>query len=178
MWRSIAAGCLLLCAAQFAWSLGEYSRTASYDDQIVVRCTDKLKGTIQLLQQNTDLWHVGQDTVDLRMARRTFARVQQYIPECRVLIDNVEEHIQQAEAEMFPARLQEEEVWAQSVLESVLNTKASLAECQAAIENWEKARFQEGTNAWFQEYHTYDAIVMWYQKEAEEHPNLVRYVRV
>ena len=91
--------------------------------------TDKLKGTIQLLQQNTDLWHVGQDTVDLRMARRTFARVQQYIPECRVLIDNVEEHIQQAEAEMFPARLQEEEVWAQSVLESVLNTKVIFYGC-------------------------------------------------
>ena len=85
--------------------------------------TDKLKGTIQLLKQNTDLWHVGQDTVDLRMSRRTFARVQQYVPECRVLIDNVEEHVQQAEAQMFPARLQEEEVWAQSVLESVLNTK-------------------------------------------------------
>ena len=57
------------------------------------------------------------------MSRRTFARVQQYVPECRVLIDNVEEHVQQAEAQMFPARLQEEEVWAQSVLESVLNTK-------------------------------------------------------
>jgi murein tripeptide amidase MpaA len=129
-----------------------------------------------LLQQNTDLWHVGQDTVDLRMSRRTFARVQQYVPECRVLIDNVEEHVQQAEAQMFPARLQEEEAWAQSVLESVLNTKASLAECQAAIENWEKARFQEGTSAWFQEYHSYDAIVTWYKMVAEEHPNLVRYV--
>ena len=60
------------------------------------------------------------------MPRQTFARVQKYVPECHVLIDNVEEHIHQAEAQMFPARLQEEEVWAQSVLEDVLKTKVKL----------------------------------------------------
>ena len=87
------------------------------------RSTDKLKGTIQLLHDSTDEWNVGEDTVDLRMPRKTFARVQKYVPECQVLIENVEEHIRKAEAQMFPARLQEEEAWAKMVLENVLKTK-------------------------------------------------------
>ena len=63
------------------------------------------------------------------MSRKMFARVQGYVPECSIHIDNVEEHIKEAEAQMFPARLQEEEVWAQSVLESVLNTKVGVSYC-------------------------------------------------
>ena len=84
---------------------------------------DKQKGTVQLLQQHTDLWHIGQTTVDLRMTRRMFAKVQKYVPECYVLIEDVEAYVQMAESQMFPARVQEQEVWAQSVLESVLKTK-------------------------------------------------------
>jgi hypothetical protein len=109
------------------------------------------------------------------LPRETFARVQKYVPECRVLIADVEAYVQEAEAQMFPARIQEEEAWAKSVLENVLKTKPSLAECQAAIESWENARF-EGANAWFEEYHNYDAIVTWYQKLASENPDLVSYV--
>ena len=95
----------------------------------LLHSTDKLKSTIQLLHDNTDEWNIGQDTIDLRMSRKTFARVQKYVPECSVLIDNVEDHVREAEAQMFPARLQEEESWAQSVLESVLKTKVCACVC-------------------------------------------------
>ena len=85
--------------------------------------TDKLKGTIQLLQQNTDTWHVGEQTIDLRMTRRSFAAVQKYVPECHILINDVESHMRMAEEQMFPARLQKEESWAHAVLQDVLKTK-------------------------------------------------------
>lgn len=84
---------------------------------------DKQKGTIQLLQQHTDVWHIGQATIDLRMTRKMFTKIQKFIPECYVVIEDVEAYVQAAEAQMFPARVQEQEVWAQSVLESVLKTK-------------------------------------------------------
>ena len=85
--------------------------------------SDKRKGTIQLLQQNTDEWHVGEDTIDLRMPRAIFIAVQEYVPECHIIIEDVEAHVQMAESQMFPARIQEEELWAQKVLESILKTK-------------------------------------------------------
>ena len=84
---------------------------------------DKWKGTVQLLQQNTDEWNIGDQTIDLRMSRRTFAAVQKYVPECYVLIEDVESHVQRAEARMFRARVQEQEIWAHTVLENVLKTK-------------------------------------------------------
>lgn len=176
MWRYIVAVCLVLWATPFIAGLGEYSRTVSYSDQVVVRCTDKLKGTIQLLQQNTDTWHVGEQTIDLRMTRRSFAAVQKYVPECHILINDVESHMRMAEEQMFPARLQKEESWAHAVLQDVLKTKPSLAECEAAIQNWETARFDK-TSGWFEEYHDYSTIVMWYERKAKQHPNLVRYVK-
>ena len=86
---------------------------------------DKRKASVKLLQKNTDLWHVGEQSIDLRMSRRTFAAVQNYVPECYVLIENVEAHVQMAEAQMFPAKMQEEETWAQQVLQDVLKTKVS-----------------------------------------------------
>lgn len=175
MWRCIVAVCLVLCAIPLAVGLGEYSRVVSYSDQVVVRCMDKFKATVQLLQQNTDEWHVGDQSIDLRMSRRMFAGAQKYVPECHVLIDNVEAHVRAAEAQMFPAKIQEEELWAHAVLEDVLKTKPSLAECEAAIQNWETARFNKA-DAWFEEYHNYDAIVMWYKYQASNHSNLVRYV--
>ena len=89
----------------------------------VLYSMDKWKGTVQLLQQNTDEWNIGDQTIDLRMSRRTFAAVQKYVPECYVLIEDVESHVQRAEARMFPARVQEQEIWAHTVLENVLKTK-------------------------------------------------------
>lgn len=175
MWRCTVAACLLLCATRLASGLGEYSRVVSYRDQIVVRCADKRKGTVQLLQQNTDKWHVGEQSIDLRMPRETFAAIQKFVPECYVLIEDVEAHVQTAETQMFPARVQEEEAWAKTVLEDLLKTKPSLEECEAAIQNWENSRFQEA-DAWFEEYHNYDAIVMWYRHQAQEHPTLVHYM--
>lgn len=78
-----------------------------------------------MLQEHTDEWHIGEQSIDLRMSRRTFAAVQKYVPECHILIEDVEAHVQMAEARMFPARVQEEELWAQSVLEDLLKTKVT-----------------------------------------------------
>ena len=97
---------------------------------ITVNSMDKRKATVQLLSENSDKWHVGEQSIDLRMSRRTFAAVQKYVPECFVLIQNVEAHVQMAEAQMFPVRRQQKEAWAQ---------------------NWEKAHLHE-SKTWFEEY--------------------------
>lgn len=78
-----------------------------------------------MLQQHSDEWHIGEQSIDLRMSQRTYAAVQKYVPECHLLIADVEAHVQMAEARMFPARVQEEEQWAQAVLEDLLKTKVS-----------------------------------------------------
>ena len=75
------------------------------------------------MQENADVWNVREQSIDLRLGRSTFAAVQKYVPECHVLIQNVEAHVQMAEAQMFPAKLQEEEMWSQEVLNNVLKTK-------------------------------------------------------
>lgn len=94
-----------------------------YSRSRLIHSADKRKGTVQLLQQNTDKWHVGEQSIDLRMPRETFAAIQKFVPECYVLIEDVEAHVQTAEAQMFPARVQEEEAWAKTVLEDLLKTK-------------------------------------------------------
>ena len=91
-----------------------------------VNSMDKRKATVQLLSENSDKWHVGEQSIDLRMSRRTFAAVQKYVPECFVLVQNVEAHVQMAEAQMFPVRRHQEEAWAQEVLGNVLKTKVSV----------------------------------------------------
>lgn len=56
----------------------------------------------------------------MRISRKAFARVQSYFPECTVIIDDVEAHVQVAEARMFPQQKVEQEAWLQEVVRAVL----------------------------------------------------------
>ncbi len=77
---------------------------------------DRKKATIQVLQAHSDIWHVGKDTIDLRLNKRVFARVQKFFPECRVIVANVESFVQQAEMQMFPVRMADEQAWVEEVM--------------------------------------------------------------
>ncbi len=83
---------------------------------------------MQILQahKDTDLWHIGEDTVDLRMDRRLFARVQSHFLECHIVVSNVEALIQEEEAEIFPEATAEEQAWEQ---EAIAQTMSNVSEC-------------------------------------------------
>ncbi len=56
----------------------------------------------------------------MRIARKTFARVQEYFPECSIMVEDLEAHVQAAEARMFPQKKAEQEAWLQAVVQSVI----------------------------------------------------------
>ena len=58
--------------------------------------------------------------MDLRIARKTFARVQSYFPHCNVIVQDLEATVQEAEAQMFPKRTREQDAWMKTVIQSVL----------------------------------------------------------
>ncbi len=62
------------------------------------------------------MWHVGHETVDLRVDKRLFARVQRYFPECHIVVSNVETFVQEAEAQMFPQEMAKEQAWEEEVI--------------------------------------------------------------
>lgn len=56
-------------------------------------------------QSAVDIWRVGAEgTVDMRMSRSIAAVVLHYIPECYLLIDNVEAHVQGAEQQLVTSQ--------------------------------------------------------------------------
>ena len=81
---------------------------------------DKNKGTVKVLQAHSDIWKLGKESIDLRVNRQKFARVQNYFPECSVIVENLESYMQEAEAQMFPANQAEEQAWVQSVIEETI----------------------------------------------------------
>ena len=81
---------------------------------------DKNKPTVKVLRAHADVWRTGKEDVDVRVNKKTFARVQNYFPECTVLVANVEEYMQEAEAQMFPEAMAEEQAWVQEVMKETL----------------------------------------------------------
>lgn len=66
-----------------------------------------------------DVWKIDPNgPVDMRMSRELFSVVQEYVPECHLLIDSVEAHVQEAELGMLSAE-QHQEIWEQAVIEEV-----------------------------------------------------------
>lgn len=153
-------------------AVGDYSRTASYEDQILVRCPDRNKATVQVLMAHSDVWNLGKDNVDLRIKSSAFARVQRFFPECNVIVSNLEAHVQEAESLMFPMRKADEQAWMAAVAQEAF--PKDLAKCESEMQAWERA-FQE-SKAWFEEYHDYDAIKNWYKNKAEANSNIMTYV--
>jgi hypothetical protein len=83
-----------------------YKRTARYDDQIVVKCelTERL-GTV-LERDLVDLWGFDEEKrLHLRLGVQLWSELQSTLPECSVVIENVEEYVEEyvskAEKEMF-----------------------------------------------------------------------------
>ena len=78
------------------------------------------KATVQVLRDHSDVWSMGKESIDMRVNRQAYARVQEYFPECTVLIADLEAHVQAAEQQMFPKKAKEQEAWIQSVVEAVV----------------------------------------------------------
>ena len=64
---------------------------------------------------HSDVWKLGKDSVDLRIKASAFSRVQRFFPECNVVVSDLEAHVQEAEALMFPMRKADEEAWMAAV---------------------------------------------------------------
>ncbi|XP_064391731.1 carboxypeptidase O-like isoform X2 [Halichondria panicea] len=163
---------VVVCALQAKATGSTYSRTANYQNEIVIRCPDKKKATIQTLQAHSDVWHVGKDTIDVRLSKKTFARVQNYFPKCHIVVANVESFVQQAEVQMF--RMAEEQAWVQEVMAETIPKCGSLKQCEAALEDWEAD--QQMSSSFFEQYHPYEDIKSFYKTLSETHANLVTYM--
>lgn len=72
-----------------------------------------------MLRDHSDVWHVGKESIDMRISRKAFARVQGYFPECAVIVEDLEAHVQAAEARMFPQKKAEQEAWLQAVVQAI-----------------------------------------------------------
>jgi hypothetical protein len=73
-----------------------YKRTARYDDQIVVKCelTERL-GTV-LERDLVDLWGFDEEKrLHLRLGVQLWSELQSTLPECSVVIENVEEYVEE-----------------------------------------------------------------------------------
>ncbi len=55
------------------------------------------------------------------MDRRLFARVQKYFRDCRIVVSNVESLVQDAEVQMFPEQMAEEQTWEEEVKAQTLH---------------------------------------------------------
>ena len=66
---------------------------------------------------HSDVWNLGKDSVDLRIKSNAFGRVQNYFPECSVIVSDLEAHVQEAENLMFPMKKVQEEAWMETVAE-------------------------------------------------------------
>jgi len=62
----------------------------------------------------------GSNSVDLRLKRKTFEHVQNYFPECHIVVQNLELAVQQAESQMFPKKTAAQDKWMKTVIQSVL----------------------------------------------------------
>ncbi len=56
----------------------------------------------------------------MRIQGSAYARVQDYFPECSVVVQDLEAHVQSAEAKMFPQKKAQQEAWLQEVVKAVL----------------------------------------------------------
>ena len=81
---------------------------------------DKNKPSVQVLQAHADIWKLGKESIDLRVNKNMFARVQSYFPECTTIVANLESYMQEAEAQMFPANKDDEQAWIESVIQETI----------------------------------------------------------
>ncbi|CAI8026890.1 Mast cell carboxypeptidase A [Geodia barretti] len=97
---------ILLLLLTLAAASELYQRTEHYDDQIVVKCelkesfTERL-GTL-LEKDFVDLWGVDEEKrLHIRLGNQLWSELQSTLPECSVVIENVEEYVSKAEKKPF-----------------------------------------------------------------------------
>ncbi len=56
----------------------------------------------------------------MRVKESAYARVESYFPECSVVVEDLEAHVQSAESKMFPQKKAEQEAWLETVVQAVL----------------------------------------------------------
>ena len=56
----------------------------------------------------------------MRISRSAYARVQSYFPECSVVVEDLEAHVQAAELQMFPQKKAEQEEWLKVVVQAMM----------------------------------------------------------
>ena len=153
-------------------SLGDYARTVSYKGDIVLRCPDRTKSTVNVLRKHADVFHVGADqSIDLRLSQKSFESVERYFPECKVVIEDLEEHVRTSEERMVSSK-EKLRAWAQQVMEEMVSEQG-VGNHKEALSRLETKLLKD---TWFEDYHDYSAIVQWYKEKAAEYPNLVTFV--
>lgn len=93
------------------------------------RSPDPTKESVRILEKYSDVWRREKGSIDLRVKAHAFLSLRRYFPECSVVISDLEDHVQRAEAMMFPAKKAEEEAWIQDVLNEVLPSKVGDKSC-------------------------------------------------
>jgi hypothetical protein len=118
--KLVAAGAvlLLLSAALVVLFLQlsaapRYSRTVSYDDEVVIKCamTDKWRMQELLNEDYIDPWGLDKDgKLDVRLTSHLWSQLQEKFPECGVVIDDVEAFMRDMEDDMLRKRESKEEL--------------------------------------------------------------------
>ena len=74
-------------------------------------------------QQGADIWKIdAEGSVDLRMSRDLYTSLSKKIPDCHLLVDNVEDLVQEAEQAMFSPKAN---IWEELLTEEVDDEMAS-----------------------------------------------------
>ncbi|KAL5478077.1 hypothetical protein EMCRGX_G024955 [Ephydatia muelleri] len=160
---------LAVLAALVIPSFGDYARTVSYKGDILLRCPDRTKSTVNVLRKHADVFHVGADqSIDLRLSGKSFEAVERYFPECKVVIEDLEEHVRASEERMVSSK-EKLRAWAKQVMVEMVSEQGVDVDHEEALSRLE-AKLVKDT--WFEDYHDYSAIVQWYKEKAAEYPNL------
>ena len=94
--------------------------SSDYWNFIYFHSPDKNKPTVRILQGHSDVWHIGKESVDMRLKKPVFVRVQKYFPECSIIVEDLEATVQEAEEKMFPRKKDDQDAWMKTVVQSVL----------------------------------------------------------
>lgn len=107
---------------------------------------------MQVLERHSDVWRRGRESIDLRIRRAAYQKVSWYFPECSVIVENLEAHVQASELQMFPARKADEDAWTKAVVEEMCGPEQNLAACERKMEEVEGELQFERDSSWFEEF--------------------------
>ena len=84
---------------------------------------------IVMNQAAVDIWRIGTSgEVDMQMSRALSAVVLHYIPKCRIVVENVETHVQIAEEELKQSNQDAQKDWETAAMEAFMPERVSMKE--------------------------------------------------